>query len=105
MKEQELKESVAYGGNSKHQGSERWFAMARAQGRLKGQREWSLERSEGWSMEGLECWAKELELSTIGNGEPLEDCELGRDTVRFVSSNDNVWQLVWGNGLEQERPG
>lgn len=35
--------------------------------------------------EGLECWAKEVELSAIGNGEPLEDREQGRDTVRFAS--------------------
>ena len=49
-------------------------------------------------MEGPECWAKELELSVIGNGEPLENCEQERDMVRFASEYV-VWKLVWGNGL------
>lgn len=76
------------------------FAMTPAPGRVKGQRKWRLENSEGPSMKGLECRAKGLELSAIGNGEPLEDCERGRDTVRSASQ-----KLMWVNGLEKERPG
>ena len=37
------------------------------------------------SVTGLEYWARKLELSAVGNGEPLEDCEDGRDMVRFAS--------------------
>ena len=80
------------------------FAMTPAPGGFKGQRKWRLESSEGRSMKGLECWAKELELSAIGNGEPLEDCERGRDTVRCASQNV-VWKPIWVNGLEKKRPG
>lgn len=69
------------------------FAMTLAQRRVKGQR-----------VEGPESWAKELELSVIGNGEPLESCEQDRDMVRFASEY-MVWKLVWGNGLVSERPG
>lgn len=76
------------------------FAMTLAPGRVQGQRKRRLESSEGPSMKGLECRAKGLELSAIGNGEPLEDCEQGRDTVRFASQ-----KLTWVNGLEKERPG
>lgn len=59
--------------------------MAGAQGIFQGQQEWRLKRSEGQSMKDLECWTKELECSTVGNGELLEDCEQGRDIVRFAS--------------------
>lgn len=54
-------------------------------------------------MEGLECWAKEIELSVIGNGEPLGS-EQERDIVRSASEY-MVWKLVWGNVLVSERPG
>lgn len=36
-------------------------------------------------MEGLTRWARELELSDLGNGKPLEDCEQRRDTVTVAS--------------------